>query len=230
MPKILVIGATESIATALQRALRDSGCELCFTQSEARALAKAVKVRPDMAVLDATGGDLDVPSLCNWLRERFVDLPLMVLSPEGVKFAKELRINMHLMQPFTGRKLGNRIKKLLVSRRNQPLTVGSFTLDPEKRRLIHGGHVVRLTPKEYRLLEVLMLHPGVVLSRKQIMKEVWETDYLGDTRTLDVHIRWVREKIEVEPAEPIYLRTVRRVGYVFDPTAAPEPSPIPRTP
>jgi DNA-binding response OmpR family regulator len=218
MPKILVIGAIESQATALHRALRDSGCDLSFLNSDGK-VARPLKERPDLVILDATVTELDVPALTQWLRDRFTDLPLMALTAEGVKLARELKLNMHLAQPFTTRKLGNRIKKLLTSRRDQPLTVGVFTLDPEKRRLIQGPRVVRLTPKEYRLLEVLMLNAGAVLSRKQIMKEVWETDYLGDTRTLDVHIRWVREKIEVEPAQPVYLRTIRRIGYVFDPLA-----------
>jgi DNA-binding response OmpR family regulator len=219
MPKILVIGATESQASTLHRALRDSGCDLSFLNSEDKAQVRPLKERPDLVIMDATITELDVSELTHWLRDRFTDLPLMALTPEGVKIPKDLKVNMHLPQPFTTRKLGNRIKKLLTSRRNQPLSVGVFTLDPEKRRLIQGTRVVRLTPKEYRLLEVLMLNAGAVLSRRQIMKEVWETDYLGDTRTLDVHIRWVREKIEREPARPLYLRTIRRVGYVFDPLA-----------
>ena len=165
-----------------------------------------VRERPDLAILDATTEDLDVPCLCKWLRDRFVDLPLIVLSVTGVKYGRDLKINMHLAQPFTTRKLSNRIQKVLANRRNQPLTVGGFTLEPDKRRLIHGPHVVRLTPKEYRLLKVLMLHSGAIMSRREIMKEVWDTDYVGDTRTLDVHVRWVREKIEAEPAEPLYLR------------------------
>jgi DNA-binding response OmpR family regulator len=222
MPKILVIGATESQAATLHRALRDSGCDLSFLNCDGTSLVKPPKERPDLVILDATVTDLDVPALTHGLRDRFTDLPLMALTVEGVKIPRELKLNMHLPQPFTTRKLGNRIKKLLTSRRNQPLTVGAFTLDPEKRRLIHDTRVVRLTPKEYRLLEVLMLNAGAVLSRRQIMKEVWETDYVGDTRTLDVHIRWVREKIEVEPARPIFLRTIRRVGYVFDPLAVDE--------
>jgi DNA-binding response OmpR family regulator len=218
MPKIAVVGATEFVSNALNRAVRNIECEILSVGSDSRSLAKATRERPDLTILDATDITIDVPGLCQWLRRRYNDLPIMTLCPEGVKFSKELRIDVQLTQPFTTRKLSNRIKKILSGRRNQPLMVGQFTLDPEKRRLIHGEHIVRLTPKEYRLLEVLMLTPGTVLSRKQIMKEVWETDYLGDTRTLDVHVRWVREKIEAEPGCPLYLKTVRRVGYVFDPT------------
>lgn len=98
---------------------------------------------------------------------------------------------------------------------SRTLAVGGLTLDLEARQVKtqRGSH--RLTPKECRLLEVLMLHPGKVLTRKLLMKEVWETDFLDDTRTLDVHICWLRKKIEENPRRPRYIRTVRGTGYRF---------------
>lgn len=218
MHKILVIGATEPTADILDRASRNMECELVFVEPDESAIAKHIHKRPDFAVIDTTETALDTPQICDQLRQSHSDLLIMLLSPEGTGLLQGPHINIHLVQPFTSRKLSNRIKKLLTIRRTQPLTVGEFTLDPEKRRVSHQGGIVRLTPKEYRLLELLMRHAGNVLNRKQIMKEVWETDYLGDTRTLDVHIRWLREKIEAEPKTPVYIRTIRRVGYVFNPT------------
>lgn len=217
MSRVLVVGATESTSNVLRRASKNLQCEFLFSEPNGRSLARHMQERPDLAILDITAAELDVPQLCAWLRKEYSDLLVMVLSQVGEKFPKELCINVHLVQPFTSRKLGNRIKKLLDMRRKQPLTVGPFTLDPDKRRIIHGKAITRLTPKEYRLLEFLMLNAGKALSRKQIMKEVWDTDYLGDTRTLDVHMRWLREKLEEEPGRPRYLRTIRRVGYIFDP-------------
>ena len=216
MYKILIVAATELVSNALKRSLRDVECALVFAEPDHSAVVRSSAERPDLAILDSTEVPLDIPSLCSSLRQKHSNLIVMVLSPEGVSVPKECRVNLHLPAPFTPRKLINRVKKLLNTRRNQPLTVGEFTLEPEKRRIIHSGRIVRLTPKEYRLMEVLMLHAGSVLSRKQIMKEVWETDYLGDTRTLDVHMRWLREKIETDPAHPMYLRTARRIGYVFE--------------
>jgi len=95
------------------------------------------------------------------------------------------------------------------------LCVEGLTLDLEKNQVTKGGEVRKLTPKQCRLLEVFMNNPKKVLSRKFLMQEVWETDYMGDTRTLDVHIRWLREKIEDDPSHPLYLQTVRGVGYRF---------------
>ena len=220
MHSILVVGANESTADILDRASRNMECELVFV--EPSAIVEHIHKRPDFAVIDATDKTLDTPQVCDRLRQSHSDLLIMLLSPEGTRLSQGPHINIHLIQPFTARKLSNRIKKLLTIRRTQPLVVREFTLDPEKRRVSHRGTIVRLTPKEYRLLELLMRHAGNVLSRKQIMKEVWETDYLGDTRTLDVHIRWLREKIETEPKKPIPIRTVRRVGYGFNPTDSAE--------
>jgi DNA-binding response OmpR family regulator len=218
MHKILVVGANKSTADMLDRASRQLECEFSLVGPDQDQIAQHMDKRPDFVVIDEIETDLDTDNLCSWLRKDHEDLLIMLLSREGTKLTEGSHINVHLVQPFTSRKLSNRIKKLLSIRRTQTLAVGEFVLDPEKRRVSHLGKTVRLTPKEYRLLELLARHATQVLSRRQIMKEVWETDYLGDTRTLDVHIRWLREKIEDKPHTPVYLRTVRRVGYVFDPT------------
>lgn len=96
------------------------------------------------------------------------------------------------------------------------LRSGNLSLNLENRQLTKGKESKRLTPKECKLLETFISNGGEVLTRKFLMKEVWETDFLDDTRTLDVHIRWLREKIEDDPSNPVYLRTVRGVGYRFE--------------
>ena len=218
MNNILVVGATQSTVEILDRASRDLECEFTYVPPVKDEVIRHAQKRPDFVIIDVTEKELDTVEINEWLQTEHDDLLIMLLSPEGAKLVQGPHINVHLVQPFTSRKLTNRMKKLLSIRRTQPLVVGAFTLDPEKRRLSHLGRVVRLTPKEYRLLELLLRHAGRILSRKQIMKEVWDTDYLGDTRTLDVHVRWLREKIEPVPKSPVYLKTVRRVGYIFDAT------------
>lgn len=217
MHRILVVGVSESTSDVLERAARSLECQFVFTEPAEGAIAAYLQNRPDFAIIDNTSSTLEVLEICGWLRQQHSDLLIMLLSGEGTRLAQGPHVNMHLIQPFSVRKLSNRFKKLLDIRRTQPITVGEFTLEPEKRRISHVERVVRLTPKEYHLLEFLMRHAGNVLTRRQIMKEVWETDYLGDTRTLDVHIRWLREKIEPNPRAPAYLKTIRRVGYIFDP-------------
>ena len=124
--------------------------------------------------------------------------------------------------PFTSRRLLYRVKKLAGSLPSREIRVGSFALDPDTRTLYRGETAVQLWPKEVTLLALFMRNPGKVLSRREIMKEVWETEYLGDTGTINVQVRWLRLKIEDDPAAPRYLRTVRGVGYRFD---VPESSP-----
>jgi DNA-binding response OmpR family regulator len=99
---------------------------------------------------------------------------------------------------------------------NKELQAGDLTLDLDARCVVKDGVAKHLTFKECALLELLMNNGGEVITRKRLMKEVWDTDYLGDTRTLDVHVRWLREKIEDKPGEPTLLRTVRGVGYRFE--------------
>ena len=96
------------------------------------------------------------------------------------------------------------------------LSVGHLHLDLRMRQLTRGELTFALTPMQCRLLHTFMLHPGEILSRQFLMREVWDTDYTGDTRTLEVHVRWIRKKIELNPSRPQHLRTVRGVGYRFD--------------
>ena len=99
------------------------------------------------------------------------------------------------------------------------------SLNLDRRCVVRGDTVRRLTPRQARLLEVFMQHAGRTLTRKFLMETVWETDYMGDTRTLDVHVRWIRERIEDDPSSPRYLRTVRGIGYRFGIPAEDEPEP-----
>jgi len=102
---------------------------------------------------------------------------------------------------------------------SRQLKAADLVVDPDERCVIKNGVETHLTHKECALLWILMKNSGKVLTRKRLMKDVWETDYLGDTRTLDVHICWVRKKIEDNPSKPVLLRTVRGVGYRFDATS-----------
>jgi len=118
--------------------------------------------------------------------------------------------------PFTSRKLLHRLEKLVGMVPDREIRAGPLTLDPDTRTLCKGELTYHLRPKEASLLTLFLLNPGKVLSRPEIIKQVWETDYVGDTRTLSVHIRWLRSKIEDDPNNPQFLRTVRGVGYRFD--------------
>jgi len=121
-----------------------------------------------------------------------------------------------LYLPFTVQKLSNRIKPLLPSDGQNVIQAGPIYLDPDKRRVRCLGKSNKLTPRLVTLLKILMDHPGEVVERENLFKKVWETDYTGDTRTLDVHISWLRRAIELDPLKPKFLKTIRGVGYRLD--------------
>ena len=126
--------------------------------------------------------------------------------------------DVYLEHPYTARKLLNRVRALLPADdiNGEVVRCGPITLYLSKPSVeVPGKSECRLTPKLANLLEEFVRHPNEIISRRQLMQNVWNTDYIGDTRTLDVHIRWMREIIEVDPAKPELLKTVRGKGYVF---------------
>ena len=141
--------------------------------------------------------------------------PLIYISAARNTPPPSIRADISLNHPFTIRKLLNRINQLLPSVDSLIFQVGPLTLNVDKRSLLKNHRERRLTPKQAHLLEVLMRHPGQVVPRSELMQRVWETDFLDDTRTLDVHIRWVREAVEDNPSKPRYITTVRGKGYQF---------------
>jgi len=166
---------------------------------------------------------LDSPSLrfscrrfCDALRNADLETPVLMLLPEGAKIDRSIGARAHLRYPFSAKKLTNRIARLLPAPDGDLLRVGDVTLNIEQRCVVRGDRESHLTPKQACLLEVFLRHPGEILTRSYLMKQVWNTDYMGDTRTLDVHIHWVRKAIEEDHKSPVYLRTIRRVGYRFE--------------
>jgi DNA-binding response OmpR family regulator len=171
----------------------------------------------DLAIIDASCG-LDGASCCKAFNKAYPSIAIILLIAEGVRADPECRKltgGNVLRMPFTPRKVINRIKKMASCRLGSTITVGGLSLNLDRRCVYRGEVVHRLTPRQARLLEVFMRHAGRTLTRKFLMETVWETDYMGDTRTLDVHVRWLRERIEEDPSSPRYLRTVRGIGYRF---------------
>lgn len=141
---------------------------------------------------------------------------IILLLNNHSSIAKDVRYDEFLTRPFTPRRLAGMVRKLLDGRRDYVLRLGSLTLDRRTRLVMAPKGLIHLTPKQFQLLDYLLQHAGTLLTRKQIMQEVWDTTYLGDTRTLDVHIRWLRESIEEDPANAHFIRTFRGRGYCLD--------------
>ena len=150
-------------------------------------------------------GNLDLEAILQALLETNLDIPKLIIDTEVTQRS------MVELTPLS--ELNEKIAEVRKRRAGRYLDLGNMVLDTQERLILRGGQVYSLTPKEMKLLLLLVNHRDEVLSRKMIMQQVWDTDYMGDTRTLDVHIRWLREKIEVNPSRPLQLQTIRGVGY-----------------
>jgi len=180
------------------------------------AMARLVEVDPDLVVVNAASLRSSGKRICNEIREKSSEVPIvLIVSPEhtisGITTA-----NVILELPFTSRKLLNRIAPLLPGDGKNILHVGFIRLDLERKRVRCMGREARLTPRMSHLLQVLLLHAGEAVERQRLFSEVWDTKYTVDTRTLDVHISWLREALEENPRQPQFLKTIRGVGYRLD--------------
>lgn len=218
MPAIvLIVGNDKASIEAYAGCFNKKDYSILTAQSGRQALAYVKSHRLDAIVVDSTSPRLNCKSLCRRLRGDS-SAPVILIALPNAKVDNAIGPTGVIFKPVVARKLISRVRVAIEDRPPRQLNVGGMSLDLEKRRLARGGKSFSLTPKEFSLLRILMARPGQTVTRKTLMKEVWDTDYLGDTRTLDVHIRWVREKVEDEPSKPEWILTMRGQGYKFRPT------------
>ncbi|MGQ9626794.1 MAG: response regulator transcription factor [Anaerolineae bacterium] len=213
--KILLVGSEPEIS-AVSQGVADAGYDVLVAHNFEEALSQVRSESPDSIILDATLENLDGRRACRALRRRVPGGAIILIIAQGEEFDGSLPVDAYLEKPFSLQKLLDSLEKVLARRLSEVLRQGDLIFDTRARCVIRKGRKHKLTPRQARLLEVFMRNAGQVLSRKFLMKHVWDTDFLDDTRTLDVHVRWVREKIEDNPSSPLYLRTVRGIGYRFD--------------
>jgi len=178
-----------------------------------QALIAAQAQTPHVVVLDAISMKTSGDRIARQVKNALVHVPLIHLHP-GPSADAENPAEAVLIPPFTSRKVINSIERLRSQVNTADLlTYGPISVNLSQRILVANGQETQLTPKLAQLVETFLRHPGETLDRKLLMEKVWQTDYMGDTRTLDVHIRWFRRAIEADPGKPRYLITVRGVGY-----------------
>lgn len=218
MQTILLVEGKRAGEKSLKPVLEKQGYETCAVYTGKEALAWVAEQVPGLIVFDAASMRSNGARNCRRLRQKLADTPIIHTRPAGQPHDPSASADIYLQHPFTPRKLLNRVRALLPADNTKEaiVRIGDLTLYLGKRSVeVTGKSERHLTPRLMNLLIEFVRHPNQTVSRRQIMQKVWKTDYLGDTRTLDVHIRWIREAIEDNPSKPRRLLTVRGVGYVF---------------
>jgi DNA-binding response OmpR family regulator len=213
--RILFVEKDVTTVDLLVPSLERKGYRVAVAESLRQASSRIRSARPDVLVLDVASFGSYGYKISETLRVRLDGVPTILLLKKGHDSAGSVA-DAFMTPPFTSRKLLYRVRKVAEKLSRRELRAGSLVFDPDTRTVRKGNTSVPLRPKEAALLGMFMLNPGRVLSRQELMKEVWETDYMGDTRTLSVHVRWLRLKIEDDPNSPRFLRTIRGVGYRFE--------------
>lgn len=228
---ILLIEDDESIAEPLIFGLESEGFRVLHATDGHQGLHLSRTESPAVILLDVMLPDVDGFTVCRTLR-RELATPILMLTARGQEMDRvmglELGADDYIVKPFSFRELLARVRAVLrrrqLDRDEAPadrLVIGEIVLDRTARQVWRAGRPLNLTQREFDLLCALMEHAGQALHRHDLLDRVWGEDWIGDPRTLDVHIRWLREKIEDDPSAPRYIQTVRGYGYRFGDPAAP---------
>ncbi len=225
---VLIVEDDKNLLDTLQYNLKKEGYEVFTAAGGTTALEVARREKPDLIVLDVMLPEMSGFEVCRILRKEMA-VPILMLTAKADEADKvvglEIGADDYMTKPFGLRELLARVKAMLrragMSQTSQQnvetvLRAGNIQVDTARHQAEKGSAKLELTPKEFDLLAFLAKNKGFVFSRDQLLEKVWGYDFAGDTRTVDVHVRWLREKIEDDPNEPVLLLTVRGVGYKLE--------------
>jgi len=223
-PRVLVVEDEGAIFEPLSEHLVREGfdAEVASTIDTAREAWQ--RAAPDLILLDVMLPDGDGRDLCREIRKES-DVPIIMLTARGEEIDRivglELGADDYVVKPFSAGELVARLRAIMrrgrATARKGPIAIGPIVLDPSARTVTKQDQSIELAAKEFDLLHMLMANAGDVLKREEIMDEVWDPHWFGPTKTLDVHISWLRKKIEDDPSKPRFITTIRGVGFRFAP-------------
>ncbi|TWI56993.1 response regulator transcription factor [Halalkalibacter nanhaiisediminis] len=233
--RLLVVDDEESIVTLLQFNLEQSGYEVVTAMDGAAGLELALSQSFDLIILDLMLPEIDGLEVCKQLRQQKVLTPILMLTAKDDEFDKVLGLELgaddYMTKPFSPREVVARVRAILRRIGQQPslsqqnaetnenqkvITFGEVDIYPDNYEVHYKKKSLDLTPKEFELLLYLANHKGRVLTRDQLLNAVWDYEFVGDTRIVDVHISHLREKIEPNTRKPIYIKTIRGLGYKLE--------------
>ncbi len=210
---ILLIEGKRADRPSYMAGLSKKGFEVESVATGSDALKKLKSIDPKAVIVDAASMRTSGTRICNGLRKNLKDTPILLIVAEEQNGVNPDCADEVLRLPFTLQKLLNRLKPYMSLDQNEKLVRGPIELDIKQRWLCCGGKRTRLTPRLFILMKTFMKRPGEVLRREELFKKLWETDYFGDMRSLDVHISWLRQAVEEDPRHPLFIKTERGVGY-----------------
>jgi two-component system OmpR family response regulator len=227
--RVLVVEDDASLSAALTYNFRRAGYDVFAATDGGRALELARAHAPNLVVLDLMLPGMSGLDVCRALRQEADPVPILMLTARDAEVDRvvglEVGADDYVTKPFSMRELLARVSAMLrrqdmvvtsTASRGKSMDVGEFRIDFDARTLRRDGEEIRLRPKEFDLLAFLAQNRGRAFSRDQLLQQVWGYDFPGGDRTVDVHVRWLRQKIEREPSDPKLIVTVRGVGYRFD--------------
>ncbi len=215
--KILCIEGKYAATPAFASQLEKKGHIVTLVTTGKAALATLPELKPHVVVVNAPSMRTTGLRICQSVRAGIDGLPIILISEEGnAPNMEDVCANAVLELPFTVRKLHNRVQALLPLRSTNILKAGAIQLDLVQHQVRCQKRKTHLTPRLAAILEILMRRAGEVVVREELFRKVWDTDFTDDTRTLDVHISWLRKALEDDPRKPRYLKTLRGVGYRLD--------------
>lgn len=221
--KILIVDDEKNIVELIKFHLKKESYRIVEAYKGRDAIELFRKEKPDLIILDLMLPDMGGFEVCKSIRKES-KVPIIMLTAKGEEVDKilgfELGADDYLTKPFSPRELLARIKAILKRSRINPneindVSIGPFKINVSTREIYKEDKLLELKPKEFDLLKLFLTNPGRVFSRQYLLEQIWGYDYLGDTRTVDVHIRRLRQRIEDNPDNPIYIKTIHGVGYKF---------------